>query len=169
MISAFDDCLMHLHLGNAYQTHRRHEINISACLFFCLYEYFKPELQIRASVAVRNEELADVMPAVGIWLIWLRTTVNVAALHHGAAVWQKPHTSAVDVLWFLTGIELCFSECRCVFLWPTGLQGPITNPLCSFKMPWHQLEYLTGCYSTSSQKNKKHTFQQFKSWIWQQQ
>lgn len=34
-----------------------------------------------------------------------------------------------------------------IFLWPKGPQGPITNPLCSFKMPWYQLEYLTGCYS----------------------
>lgn len=34
-----------------------------------------------------------------------------------------------------------------VLLWPKGPQGPITNPLCSLKMPWHQLEYLTGCYS----------------------
>lgn len=40
-----------------------------------------------------------------------------------------------------------------VFLWPKGPQGPITNPLCSFKMPRHQLEYLTGCYSVPHKKN----------------
>lgn len=37
--------------------------------------------------------------------------MGVATLHHDAAVRQKPHTSSVDVLSFLTGIELCFSEC----------------------------------------------------------
>lgn len=67
MISVFDDCLMHLHLGNVYQTGRRHEINISARLVFCLYEYFKAELDIQAAVSVRNEALVDLKPAVDMW------------------------------------------------------------------------------------------------------
>ena len=67
MIPVSDDCLMHLHLGNVYQTHRRHEINISVCLVFCLYEYFNAELQIQAAVSVRNGALADLTPAVDIW------------------------------------------------------------------------------------------------------
>lgn len=67
MISVFDDCLMHLHLGNVYQTRRRHEINISARLVFCLDEYFRAEPQIQAGVSMRNEALVDLTPALDMW------------------------------------------------------------------------------------------------------
>lgn len=67
MISVFDDCLTHLHLGNVYQTRRRHEINISARLVFCLDEYFRAEPQIQAGVSMRNEALVDLTPALDMW------------------------------------------------------------------------------------------------------
>lgn len=113
MISVFDDCLMHVHLGNVYQTYRQHEINISARLVFCLDEYFRAEPQIQAGVSMRNEALVDLTPALDMWksdsfaLIY-RITVNVATLHYAAAVTQKPHTTCVDVLLFLTGNVLAF-------------------------------------------------------------
>lgn len=171
MISVFDDCLMHLHLGNVYQTGRRHEINISARLVLFLYEYFKAELHIQAAVSVRNEALVDLTPAVDMWNSdWFgsvcRTTMDVAALHHGAAVRQKPHTSTVDVLLFLTGIEWCFSECCRFFLWPKGPQGPITTRSVVSKCPginWNIWLDVTQFLT------KKHTLQQHKSGIWQQQ
>lgn len=54
--------------------------------------------------------------------------MNVAALHHGAAVRQKPHTSSTDVLSFLTAIELCFSE-RCCYFMTEGPTGTHYKPI----------------------------------------
>ena len=160
MISVSDDCLMHLHLGNVYQTGRRHEINISARLVFCLYEYFKAELHIQAAVSVRNEALVDLKPAVDMWNSdWFgsvcRTTVDVAALHHGSAVRQKPHTSTVDVLLFLTGIESCFSDC-CRFFMTKGPTGTHYKPVVLFQNALASTGISDWMLLSSSQK-KPHT------------
>lgn len=58
-------------------------------------------------------------------------TMNVAALHHDAATTQKPHTTCVDVLLFLTEN---LSECCCFFM-SKGPTGTHYNPVVILKCP----------------------------------
>lgn len=144
-------------------------------MVFCLYEYFKTELQIQASVTVRNEALLDLTPAVEIWLIWLCLQNSSGCSNIASWCSCQTKTSYLqcwcfivpDWNWIMLFWVLMFFLSLFVyfFLWPQSPQGPITNQLCSLKMPRHQLEYLTGWISTLQQ----HTFQKNKSWIWQQQ
>lgn len=127
MISAFDDCLMHLHLGNVYQTLGQHEINISTSLVFSIDEYFRADPQFQAGMSMGNEALVDPTPAMDMHGI----TMNVAVLHHDAATTQKPHTTCVDVLLFLTEN---MSECCCFFM-SKGPTGTHYNPVVILKCP----------------------------------
>lgn len=88
--------------------------------------------------------------------------MDVAALHHGFAVRQKPHTSTVDVLLFLTGIESCFSEC-CRFFMTKGPTGTHYKPVVLFQNALASTGISDWMLLSSSQK--KHTLQQHKSRI----
>lgn len=114
-------------------------MNIWGTFGLLAYEYFKA-LQSQAVVSVRNEAIVDLTLAVDMWksdwFAWVyRTTVKVAALHCCAAVRQKPHTSSVDVLLFLTGVKLGFSEQCCFFYDWRARRDPLRNQCVVSKCP----------------------------------